>query len=99
MSIRYKGQFYPTLNERVLPTGQRALLCKMTTGAKVYDGYNRRGLWLSTAMETGVNRNTLNALRRKGLVKRKAGGVYVITMRGREWANTAWNPSTRRVAS
>jgi uncharacterized protein YjhX (UPF0386 family) len=96
--IRYKGIAYDTLTERVLPTGQRSLLCKMSSGSKVYDGYSKRGLWLSTAMEVSVNRNTLNSLVRKGLVKRKAGHVYEITMKGREWANAPWNPVARRVA-
>jgi hypothetical protein len=56
--IQYKGTNYETLTDRVLPTAQRSVLCKMSSGSKVYDGYSKPGLWLSTAMEVGVHRNT-----------------------------------------
>jgi hypothetical protein len=96
--IRYAGKMYTTLTERQLTTGQRSLLCKMSQGAKVYNGYAKNGYWLNTSMEVSVDGRTLHALVRKGLVKRAAGHVYHITAKGRAWAGMAWNPAVRRAS-
>lgn len=94
--IRFKGRMIETLTERELTTAQRNLLCRMKDGAKIYDGYTKPGLWITTDATNGINRLTLNSLVAKKLVKKKAGGVYEITMKGREWANTSWNPGRLR---